>query len=77
MTETERRWEAVRALLCSARASDSALRNPELPMQLRDEATRAYCRDADALIAELGRLEDAGALPRAWETVPFQRSVAP
>ena len=77
MTDTERRWAAVRALLCSARASDRAMRDPRLATPLRDEATRAYCRDADALIEELGKLEDAHELPgRIVPAVPFRRSVA-
>lgn len=65
MTETDARWMAVRALLRSARANDRAMRQADLAPQLRDEATRGYCRDVDALVAELGRLEDAGALPAA------------
>lgn len=63
MSEIPARWRAVNALLCSARANASAMRRADLPGDLRDEATRGYCRDVDALVAELGAIRDAGALP--------------
>lgn len=63
MTDLDARWRAVRALLSSARANDRAMRQADLAPQLRDEATRGYCRDVDALVAELGAIRDAGALP--------------
>lgn len=77
MTDLDARWRAVRALLASARANDRAMRQADLAPQLRDEAMRGYCRDVDALVAELGRLEDAGAIPEnVWTAAPFRHRVA-
>jgi hypothetical protein len=59
------RLARVRLLLRFARVADTGMRTAKSQVD-RDLATDQYCRAVDALVAELGALEDAGDLALAF-----------
>lgn len=57
-------WTDMVARLREAQVAGDIMRNPDTAPAARDQATDAYCRAVDAVIADLGVLQEQQVLGR-------------